>query len=110
MENDKNIQKLAEEALNSIDNIQRAKPKPYLLTRIHARMDNAHPSAWEQAGRFIARPVVAFALCSMILINFVWVFVSQPDPSRATAEQVQNGQDEFSYTVATIYDTENTEP
>lgn len=109
MEKDKHIQQLAEEALNSIDNIQRAQPRPYLLTRIHARMDNA-ASAWEQAGRFLTRPVVAFALCSLILANCVWMFVSQPGGSKPVAEQVQSGQDEFSYTVATIYDTENTEP
>lgn len=107
MDNNKHIQQLAEDALSSIDDIQRAQPKPYLLTRINARMDKGPSSAWEQAGRFITRPIVAFALCSLILANFVWVLVSQPSQPRT--EQVQNGQDDFSYTVATIYDTENTE-
>ncbi len=33
------INKLIEEALNSVDDAQRAEPRPFLLTRIHARMN-----------------------------------------------------------------------
>lgn len=111
MEKDKHIAQMAEDALNSMDNIQRANPKPYLLTRIQARMDNARPSAWEQVGRFITRPAVAFALCALILLNFTWALISRPDYSSRRTEQLSQSQDDFAYTtVATIYDTENTEP
>ena len=44
------INKLIEEALNSVDNISRAEAKPYLLTRINARMRKGTESAWEKAG------------------------------------------------------------
>ncbi len=106
------IDKLVEETLNSFDNSNRAEPKPFLLTRIHARMNKATESAWERAGWFIGRPAVAFSgLCLLILINLSVVVFNRESEPAATAEQsVQNQADEFSYTVATIYDIENTQP
>ena len=41
MNKQEHINKLVEEALGSVDNISRAEAKPYLLTRIRARMDRA---------------------------------------------------------------------
>ena len=60
MNKEERINKLIEEALNSVDDIRRAEPKPFLLTRINARMNRVVESVWEKAGWFIARPVVAF--------------------------------------------------
>lgn len=106
------INKLIEEALSSVDTIKRAEAKPYLLTRINARMRKGTESAWEKAGWFIGRPAVAFTgLCLVLLINVMVVVVNNPSDTTAVAEQsVQTPADEFSYTVATIYDNENTQP
>jgi hypothetical protein len=112
MNQEKNITKLIEEALGSVDNIKRAEPKPFLLTRIHARMSKGSDSVWEKAGWFIARPAVAFAgLCLIVLINTMVIMVSKPSEPTAKAEQpAQTQGDEFSYSVATIYDFENAQP
>lgn len=112
MNKNEQINKLVEEALNSVDNIKRTEAKPYLLTRINARMSKATESAWEKAGWFIGRPVVAFAgLCLILLINLTVVVFNKTSDTSAVAEQsVQSQSDEFSYTVATIYDNENTQP
>ena len=112
MNKNEHINKLIEDALNSVDNIKRAAPKPFLLTRINARMSNATGSVWEKAGWFIGRPAVAFTgLCMLILINVMVVVLNKPSNTDAVAEQpAQTQVDEFSYTVATIYDTENTQP
>lgn len=113
MNKQEHINKLVEEALGSVDNISRAEAKPYLLTRIRARMDSATGSAWEKAGWFIGRPVVAFAgLCLIILINISVVMFNgtATNPAEATEQVAQSPADEFSYTVATIYDNENTQP
>lgn len=113
MNKKEHIDKLIEDALNSVDNVNRAEAKPYLLTRIHARMNKGTESAWEKAGWFIGRPAVAFAgLCMIILINVtVVMFNGTTTDSNTVTEQVaQAPADEFSYTVATIYDTENTQP
>ena len=106
------INKLIEEALNSVDNISRAEAKPYLLTRINARMRKGTESTWEKAGWFIGRPAVAFAgLCMIILINvMVVMYNGSSDLSTATDQAAQTPADEFSYMVATIYDNENTQP
>ena len=106
------INKLIEEALNSVDNISRAEAKPYLLTRINARMRKGTESAWEKAGWFIGRPAVAFTgLCLVLLINVMVIVINNTSDTTTVAEQsVQTQTDEFSYTVATIYDNENTQP
>lgn len=112
MNNKENINKLAEEALNTVDSITRATVKPFLLTRIHARMNKGKESVWEKAGWFISRPAIAFAgLCLVILINSVVIVSNNSSTQNAVAEQTaQTATDEFSYTVATIYDFDNTQP
>ena len=112
MNKKEHINKLIEEALSSVDNINRAEAKPYLLTRINARMRKGTESAWEKAGWFIGRPAVALAgLCTIILINVMVVMFNGSSDLGTTTDQVaQTPADEFSYTVATIYDNENTQP
>lgn len=100
------IDKLIDDAINSADDIKRAAPKPFLLTRIHARMESKSSSAWEKAGWFISRPAVAFTgLCMILLFNAIVLF-NKTGNDKPTASPV----DDYSYTVATIYDFENTQP
>jgi hypothetical protein len=112
MNEHEHINKLIEEALGSVDDAQRATPRPFLLTRINARMSRGSESAWEKAGRVITRPAVAFTgLCMILLVNVVVIISNKSSTATITSEQVaQNTTDEFSYTVATIYDTDNTQP
>lgn len=112
MNKEDTINKLIEEALTSVDNIKRAAAKPFLLTRIHARLGKKTTSIWEKTGWFIGRPAVAFiGLCLILLINVLVVVFNKPSTAAVSTEQVaQNQADEFSYTVATIYDFENPQP
>ena len=112
MNKKENINKLIEEALNSVDDVKRAEPKPFLLTRIHARMNRETGSVWEKYGWFITRPAVAFTgLCMILLINAIVIMSNKSTNDVTATDQVaQNPADEFSYTVATIYDNENTQP
>ena len=105
-----NINKLIEEAMSSVDDAQRAEPRPFQLTRKHARMNKGTESAWEKASWFISRPAVAFTgLCVIVLLNVMVVMFNKTSESTTVAEQtVQTQADEFSYTVATIYDNDNT--
>ena len=74
MNRNENINELIDEALSSVDDIKRAAAKPFLLTRIYAKMNKGTESVWEKAGWFIGRPAVAFAgLCMIILINVMVV-------------------------------------
>ena len=112
MNKKEHLDKLINETLASMDAVSRAEVKPFLLTRIHARMNREVESVWEKAGWFIGRPAVAFSgLCMIILINLAVVLFNRPaNPGAATEQVAQSPTDEFSYTVATIYDTENTQP
>jgi hypothetical protein len=108
----KNINELIEEALDSVDHLKRATPRPFLLTRIHARMNRETASVWERTGKLISRPAVAFTgLCILLLIN-ITVIISNKTSNEATAtdQVMQSSGDEFSYTVSTIYDNENAQP
>ena len=112
MNRQKNINKLIEESLNSMDDVKRAEPKPFLFTRINARMNKGRESVWEKAGWFITRPAVALAVvCLVLIINATAIFYNKAETQVATTDvAVQNTADEFSYTVAGIYETENTQP
>jgi len=78
MKNNEHINQLTEEALNSLDGTSRATAKPYLLTRLNARMQNAKESNWDNALRFISKPAVALAgLCLVIAINARWAIVTK---------------------------------
>ena len=99
-----------DEALGSLDNTVRANPKPYLLTRINARLSKTTETVWERAGRFIARPAIAITgLCLVMGINALIITYSDPSPENSIAAEQQQVTDDFSTTVATLYDTENIE-
>ena len=108
MNDNNNIEKNIDDALNSFDGANKATPKPFLFTRLKARMNREENSTWEKAVRFIARPAVAVAgLCLIIGINAVVIF---NNTSKTTvADQAYNNTDEFSSTVASLYNFENTE-
>jgi hypothetical protein len=112
MNKQEQINKLIEEALTSVDDAQRAEPKPFLLTRINARMNKGTASVWEKAGWLITRPAVAFTgLCMIVLLNVLVVMNNKTSDSAAIAEQTAQTQaDDLSYTAATIYDIDNTQP
>lgn len=112
MHTNEHINKLIEEALNSVDGATRAAARPFLLTRITASMSKGTESAWEKVSKFITRPAVAFTgLCLVLLVNtIVMVANKTAAPPMATEQVAQNTADEFSYTVASIYDTENMQP
>ncbi|MEO6253676.1 MAG: hypothetical protein ABIO79_10235 [Ferruginibacter sp.] len=112
MNKQEHINKMIEEALTSVDDVKRAEARPFLLTRIHARMSKGTESVWEKAGWLITRPVVAFTgLCLIVLINvMVMMNNNAVNTGNANDQVALNSTDEFSSTVATIYDIENTQP
>lgn len=96
MKNDKNIQLQVEEALNSVDGIQKASPKPYLLTRINARLNRQAKTNWEKAAVFISRPAVMVAgVCLVLAINISVVLLNNSASNNTVAEHSANvGSDE----------------
>lgn len=112
MNKEEHINKLIDEIMGSTDKIERAQPKPFLQTRINARLNRSNESFWEKAGWFIGRPSVAISgLALLFLINGLAIMLNRTEPVTASTEQLaQDNSDEFAYNVATIYDIENNEP
>ncbi len=110
MNRNEHIEKMTSEALDSLDGSSRATAKPFLMTRIRARMDNQKNSAWEMAGRFITKPAVVIAgFCMIVALN---IFVvannsSGSSPNYATVAEQNNGQDEYTSSVSSLYEIEN---
>ena len=103
------IEKMTDDALNSFDSADRARPKPFLLTRINARLNKEKNTIWETAIRFIARPaVVITGLCLIIGFNAFVVIYNYSATATTVTEQLIT-TDEFSASFATLDDLENIE-
>lgn len=110
MKSNEHINKLTDEALNSLDGASRAAAKPYLLTRLHARMQNEKESSWDNALRFISRPAVALAgLCLVVVINAA-IGYNYSEKITVVQEEQYASVDEYSSPVTVLNDIENVEP
>ena len=114
MINDENINRQIEAAFNSIGGIKRATPKPYLLTRINARLSNQVKSFWDNAAIFMSRPaIVILGLCLILAINLAVILQNKSSGNNTVAEHTVNAvadEDEYSTTFVTIDNIENPEP
>ena len=110
-ENDKNIARQIEEALRSFDNIQRASPKPFLLTRIHAQLNNKAKNIWEQAAFFISRPtVMLFGLSLIIVINLSVIFINNSSKNKVNEYSITSISEEDEYTIPFVTIENNETP
>lgn len=103
------IKKIVEETLCSFDGAKRAEAKPFLLTRIYARMQNqaGTQNAWTRIGSFLSKPAVAFGGLLLIIVLNVTVLVNG---SNNNQQNSGTAKDEFAVNVISIYDFENQEP
>jgi hypothetical protein len=113
MNKKQSIDQFVEQAFDSINHIERASVKPFLLSRVNNRMfAKKSNSWWENAALLIGKPSFAIpGLAMLMLINLTAVIFYATEPSASISEQnIQASTDEFSYTIASIYDNENSEP
>jgi hypothetical protein len=110
MKSDENSEERLEEILNSIGDMQRAVPKPYLLTRINARMATPAKNVWENLAAFISKPAVMVAgICLLLTIN-ISVLVYKNQTSGIATERsvtISAGEDDEYNNLATIDNIEN---
>jgi hypothetical protein len=109
MDNHK-LQQKVDEAMASIDGIQRAYPKPFFFTRLQARIDRRKQNPWERIAGTIARPAFAvLSVVAVIAINTV-VIVNKNSSSKAIPEHAEMAiADEYSNSIA-YYAIENAQP
>ena len=108
---DKFVHKKVDEVMHSVDGIKRASPRPFLFTRLEARMLN-EKNIWIKLSSFVARPVVAFAcICFVLIINAMVIFLLNSAGSSLTQQGSELATvDEYSQVSSTLYEFENTKP
>ena len=85
MKNNQFLNTKIEKTLSSLDGMERAAPRPFLFTRVMAKMQATKETVWEKAGRLIGRPSFAIAgLSFVIVLNLVIItFHSKENDSKA---------------------------
>lgn len=93
MNNSENIEKQVQDAISSLDGLQRASAPPFLFTRIQARMERRQQ---ESRGFFsmASRPV--FILATMLLVILINLTVFLDTPARtSTAGNIVQDEDQL---------------
>ncbi len=108
---DENIHKKIDEAMHSLDNIKKASPRPFLFTRLEARMQK-EKNIWEKLASYAARPVIALAcICIIIMMNAVVIFSTNNSKNSLVQQNTElAAADEYSQVTTTLYDFENIKP
>lgn len=105
-----NINNRVDAALNSLDDVKRATGKPYVLTRMNAKMQNSNSSIWDNALQFISKPMVAL-VCMLIIIAFNVLVISRNyNTSNTINEEQALTVDEYNANITALNYTENIEP
>ena len=104
-----------DDILKSIDGIEKATAKPFLLTRVNARIKiaNALPeNIWYKIAFYLKKPAVAFAaIVLLILINIsVIKSINQRSDLENMAKNKNSQKYDFAINVSVLYDIENQEP
>ena len=98
--------------LQSIDGIQPAEPKPFLLTRVNALLRSEKPTIWSAIAAYIQRPAVA--ICSVTALLIINIAVMKTNnyftAKNNVTKRIASSKYDFSVNVSGIYDMENQEP
>mgnify|MGYP000864621173 CR=1 FL=1 len=113
--NNEQLNKWIDETLNSLDGMQRANPKPYLFTRLTAKMQHKESRSWDNALRFLSRPAVAIASVLLVVAVNTMVFTMHQKtgntPATITNDDPQYAAiDGYNGSVSILRDIENIEP
>ena len=111
MNKNEHINQWVNEALNSFDGAGQAQPRPYLFTRLTAKMQKTETTVWDNALRFLSRPVVAMACVLLVIAVNVSVFTYNNTVGNAVAADEQYAlADDYTNAVAVLNNIENIEP
>ncbi len=104
------IDEKVEDALNSLEGIERSVPQPWFYTRVKARLERDESTTWSSIGSFLSKPAVAFATLGLILVlNGFFLFGHTTTPvSGATVIQNELSTDnEYVLASSSSYEYEN---
>lgn len=103
------IQGRIDEVLESVNNIERARPNPFFFTRLEARLKREQKSTWEHVCKLVTRPAVALASLSLVLIINAFVVFQGINTIHTTPEFSDMASAEELHTTS-FYDFENSQP
>ncbi|HZI69269.1 MAG TPA: hypothetical protein VFD44_06145 [Hanamia sp.] len=107
---DHSLNKKIDEAMQSLNGIEKASPAPYFFTRLEARMQR-EKSAWEWISSFVAKPVVAFVCISLVILINAAVILSSTSLVNSSSQNSELATaDEYNSVSAQMYEFENTIP
>jgi hypothetical protein len=107
------INKSVQRTLESIDGMEKVAPKPFLLTRINAALNNgANETVWYKIAFYLKKPVVATtAIMLVFLLNIIVIAKRNNSLERETVtKSLTPPKYDFAINVSVMYDTENQEP
>lgn len=78
-----------EQILGSLDGMSQAEARPFMYTRVMARMQGEEKTIWGRAVSFIARPAIAMA-CVFAVIATNLYFVTQTEEVETEATSISN--------------------
>ena len=114
MNKQKDISRVVEQTMESLEGIKRAEPTPFLFTRVKARLEREEKNAWEKLAGILARPVVAFASLFIIVGVNAFLLFSNPDTGGGSNSpgvvQSNNITEDYFILATNNYDYENLEP
>lgn len=93
-----NINRLVDETLESVSSIKRANPRPFLHTRVMARMAETR-SIWSKAAMFFSKPQIALpAIALLVIINIsAMLWSSKEQQSAIPASTIESGYATMNY-------------
>jgi hypothetical protein len=106
-----NLFKKIDEAMQSLDGLEKASPRPFFFTRLEGRMQK-QKSRWEALSSFLSKPVIAIAcICLIIMINAT-VILSSSNLKNITDQQNNElaTADEYNSVSAPLYEFVNATP
>lgn len=107
------IESRIEEALNSLEGIQRATPGDFFYTRVTARLLREEATLWDKLVSFVAQPAVALAVFfAVVLSNTLVIFNHQDKNNTIVTSKTteQNFAEEYNQVFVAVYDPENIAP
>ena len=78
-----------EDILNSLDGIARANARPFMHTRVMAKIQEEN-SFWSRSVQFLAKPVIAFACLSAIAIANIYTVIHSDYQEQEAASVASN--------------------
>lgn len=110
MKNNFHLANKIEKILISIDSIEKASPKPFLYSRVMARLAREKENLWEKWSSVFLKPATVFAcICFVVIMNIAAIFYNNNSAVQAAQNELTTS-DEYTQLATNFYDFENVKP